>query len=220
MEAVMPQLIASVEGVEIKHVFLRKDRTTLGRRPYNDIVLTNPLVSGDHCVFELHGLADVYVEDLASTNGTYLNGHMIKERQLLHNNDTLAIGNFRIQYLAASDESAYHETAEMKLDALGAAAASSALASLHASFKVLSGSSAGLEVPVVKAVSTFGNPAVSVVAVSHRRYGYYLAHLTGPVQPTLNGLAVSGEAVPLVHNDVLELAGTSMQFLLRDAVPA
>lgn len=216
----MPQLIASVEGVEIKHVFLRKDRTTLGRRPYNDIVLTNPLVSGDHCAFELHGLADVYVEDLASTNGTYLNGHMIKERQLLHNNDTLAIGNFRIQYLAASDESAYHETAEMKLDALAAAAASSALASLHASFKVLSGSSAGLEVPVVKAVSTFGNPAVSVVAVSHRRYGYYLAHLTGPVQPTLNGLAVSGEAVPLVHNDVLELAGTSMQFLLRDAVPA
>lgn len=213
----MPQLIASVEGVEIKHVYLRKDRTTLGRRPYNDIVLNNPLVSGEHCVFELHGLADVYVEDLASTNGTYLNGHMIKARELLQDNDAIAIGNFRIQYLAASEESGYHETAEMPLDARAGLAAASAAASLHASFQVLSGSSTGLEVPVVKAVSTFGNPAVSVVAVSHRRYGYYVAHLTGPVQPTLNGVAVSGEAVPLVHNDVLELAGTSMQFLLRDS---
>lgn len=215
----MPQLIASVEGVEIKHVYLRKDRTTLGRRPYNDIVLNNPLVSGEHCVFGLHGLADVYVEDLSSTNGTYLNGQMIKSRQQLHDNDAIAIGNFRIQYLAASEESGYHETAEMKLDAHAASALSSTSASLQASFKVLSGSSTGLEVPVVKAVSTFGNPSVSVVAVSHRRYGYYVAHLTGPVPPTLNGLAVSGEAVALVHGDVLELAGTSMQFVLRDNGP-
>ena len=209
----MPQLIASVEGVEIKHVYLRKDRTTLGRRPYNDIVLNNLLVSGEHCVFELHGLADVYVEDLGSTNGTYLNGHMIKSRELLHDNDAIAIGNFRIQYLAASEESGYHETAEMKLDVLAAPGASGAL---HASFKVLSGSSAGLEVPVVKAVTTFGQPDVSVVAVSHRRYGFYVAHMTGTVQPTLNGFPVGAEAVPLVHNDVLELAGTSMQFLLKD----
>lgn len=210
----MPQLITSVEGVEIKHVYLRKDRTLLGRRPYNDIVLNNPLVSGEHCVFELHGLADVYVEDLGSTNGTYLNGHMIKSRELLHDNDAIAIGNFRIQYLAASEESGYHATTAMKLEAQAAPAAS---AGLHASFKVLSGSSAGLEVPVVKAVTTFGQPDVSVVAVSHRRYGFYVAHMTGTIQPTLNGLPVGAEAVPLVHNDVLELAGTSMQFLLKDS---
>jgi len=209
----MPQLIASVEGVEIRHLYLRKDRTTLGRKPHNDIVFNNPVVSGEHCVFELHGLADVYVEDLASTNGTYLNGKMIKARQLLHDNDAIAIGNFRIQYLAASEESGYHETAEMKLDAL---APSAAPGSLHASFKLLSGSSAGLEVPVVKAVTTFGQPDVSVVAVSHRRYGYYVAHLTGTIAPTLNGKPVGAEALPLVHNDVLELAGTSMQFLLKD----
>lgn len=209
----MPQLIASVEGVEIKHVYLRKDRTTLGRRPYNDIVLNNLLVSGEHCVFELHGLADVYVEDLGSTNGTYLNGHMIKSRELLHDNDALVIGNFRIQYLAASEESGYHETAAMKLDAHAVPGASGAV---HASFRLLSGSSAGLEVPVVKAVTTFGQPDVSVVSVSHRRYGFYVAHLTGAVPPTLNGLVIGAEAVPLAHNDVLELAGTSMQFLLKD----
>ncbi|MDP3827664.1 MAG: FHA domain-containing protein, partial [Polaromonas sp.] len=151
----MPQLIASVEGVEIKHVHLRKDRTTLGRRPHNDIVFNNLVVSGEHCVFELEGLADVYVEDLGSTNGTYINGKMIKSRQLLHDNDIIAIGNFRIQYLSASEDSGYHETAAMKLDDHATPGGSG---TLHASFKVLSGSSAGLEVPVVKAVTTFGKP--------------------------------------------------------------
>jgi hypothetical protein len=207
----MPQLIASVEGVEIKHVYLRKDRTTLGRRPHNDIVFNNLVVSGEHCVFELQGLADVYVQDLGSTNGTYINGKMIKSRQLLHDHDVIAIGNFRIQYLAASEESGFHETTAMKLDAQAAPG------TLHASFKVLSGSSAGLEVPVVKAVTTFGRPGVSVVAVSHRRIGFYVAHLNGDIAPTLNGQALGADAVALAPNDVLELAGTSMQFLLKDA---
>ena len=66
----MPQLLVSVEGVQVKHLHLTKDRTTLGRKPGNDIVLDNAAVSGQHCVFELRGLADVYVEDLGSTNGT------------------------------------------------------------------------------------------------------------------------------------------------------
>lgn len=209
----MPQLIASVEGVEIKHVYLHKDRTTLGRKPHNDIVFNNPVVSGEHCVFDLQGLADVYVEDLASTNGTYINGKMIKSRQLLHDNDIIAIGSFRIQYLAASEDSGYHETAAMKLEAHAVPGGGGAL---HASFKVLSGSSAGLEVPVVKAVTTFGKPDVSLVAVSHRRYGYYVTHMAGDVRPTLNGLSIGTDAVPLAHNDVLELAGTSMQFLLKE----
>src|SRR6185369_15510782 len=87
----MPQLIASVEGVEIKHVYLQKDRTTLGRSADNDIVLDNMLVSGHHCAFELHGLADVFVEDLRSTNGTYINGKMVKQRQKLNDGEVIAI---------------------------------------------------------------------------------------------------------------------------------
>src|SRR3954452_6438747 len=98
----MPQLIASVEGVQIKHVYLQKDRTTLGRHPDNDIVLDNMVVSGRHCIFELKGLADVFIEDLGSTNGTYINGKMVK-RQPLRDGETIAIGNFRIRYLVESE---------------------------------------------------------------------------------------------------------------------
>ena len=100
----MPQLIATVQGVEVKHVHLHKKRTTLGRKADNDIVLDNMVVSGEHCVFELEGLADVYLQDLGSTNGTYVNDRMVKERTRLHDGDVIAIGPYRIKYLQASEE--------------------------------------------------------------------------------------------------------------------
>jgi hypothetical protein len=81
---------------------------------------------------------------------------------------------------------------------------------------VLNGSSAGLEVPVVKAVTTFGKPGVTVVAVSHRRTGFFVAHLDGDVVPTLNGRVLGDDPVLLSDRDVLELAGTRMQFQLRE----
>jgi hypothetical protein len=204
----MPQLIASVEGVEIKHVYLHKDRTTLGRSADNDIVFDNMVVSGHHCVFELRGLADVYIEDLHSTNGTYINGQMV-HRQRLHDGEVIAIGNFRIQYLTASERpSGFNETTAMKIDPTARPA--------HAVFQVISGSSAGLEMPVVKAVTTFGKPGVSVVAVSHRRDGYYVAHLDGDLKPTLNGDAIAAEPVLLSNHDVLELAGNRMLFRIQE----
>lgn len=206
----MPQLIASVQGVEIKHVYLQKDRTTLGRAPDNDIVFDNMVVSGHHCVFELKGLADVYIEDLRSTNGTYIDGKMVK-RQRLHDGDVIAIGNFRIQYREATERpSQFGETAAMKLDAAGMPRA------LHAAFQVLNGSSAGLEMPVVKAVTTFGKPGACVVSVSHRREGYFVGHLDGESAPTLNGDRIGPDPVMLSNNDVLEIAGTRMLFQLKD----
>lgn len=206
----MPQLIASVEGVEVKHVFLHKDRTTLGRKTSNDIVLDNLAVSGEHCVFELHGLAEVYIEDLRSTNGTFVNNRKVT-RQKLNDGDLIAIGRFRIQYLTASEQpSQYSETSAIKLDATGTPAQP------HASLQVLTGSSSGLEVPVVKAVTTFGKPGISVVAISHRRTGYYVAHLDGPEKPTLNGAPIDDDGTLLSNHDVLELAGTKLLFLLKE----
>lgn len=204
----MPQLIASVEGVEVKHVYLTKDRTTLGRRADNDIVLDNPAVSGQHCVFELKGLADVFIEDLGSTNGTFVNNVRV-QRHKLEDEDVIAISRFRIRYRSATEESGFGATAAMTL---GATPHLPPPAS--ASFKVLDGSSAGLQVPVVKAVTTFGKPGVSVIAVSHRRTGYFAAHLDGAQVPQINGKPLGRDPVLLASEDVIELAGTRMQFQL------
>jgi hypothetical protein len=204
----MPQLIVTVEGVEVKHVYLAKDRTTLGRAADNDIVLQNPAVSGHHCVFELKGLADVFVEDLGSTNGTFVNNARVR-RQQLQDEDVVAVSSFRIRFLTATADSGFGATAAMTLGPTPHLPPPA-----HASFRVLSGSSAGLEVPVNKAVSTFGQPGVAVIAVSHRRTGYYAAHLDGPQVPQLNGRPMGHDPVLLAHEDVLELAGTRMQFML------
>ena len=205
----MPQLIATVQGVEVRHVYLHKDRTTLGRKPGNDIVFDSMAVSGQHCAFDLMGVADVYVEDLGSTNGTYVNNRVVKERTRLQDGDVLAVGPYRINYLQASEEpSGFGATQAMALEGQPPL--------LHASFRVMSGSSAGLEVPVVKAVTTFGKPGVAVVSVAHRRTGFFVTHLAGEDKPLLNGRALGEDPVLLSDRDILELAGTRMLFQLRE----
>ena len=169
------------------------------------------------------GIADVFVGDLGSINGTYVNGHMIKSREKLHDRDVNAIGNFRIQFLASSEHEPaevpnHEETTAMSISALHSLGFEGTSGARQASLKVLSGSSEGLEVPVVKAVTTFGQPGVAMVSISHRRNGYFVVRVDGDGPSTLNGMPIGDQAVPLEHHDVLELAGTAMEFLLKEAV--
>lgn len=211
----MPQLIASVEGITVKHIDLENHRTTLGRKSHNNIVLDSIVVSGEHCVFELHDVDEVIVEDLKSTNGTYINGRAIKSRQLLRDNDLITIGNFNLLFRVDPVPAAglaVPSTMTMSLASLGLPGTS---ASLLASIQLLSGLSTGLEVPLLKAVTTFGHASGTVVAISHRRSGYYVAHMTGKTLPLLNGKPLGEEAQSLAHGDVLNLAGDEMKFILK-----
>ena len=210
----MPQLIATVEGVEIMRVSLKKPKTTLGRKRHNDIVLDNMVVSGEHCVFEIDDARDVHVKDMGSTNGTHLNGRLIRSRELLRDNDAIGIGNFKIQYVAAIEARprvARDDTKTMSLDSIGFPGTSGVK---QAALKVLSGSSAGLDVPITKAVTTFGQPGTAVMSVLHRRDGYYVGCMGDRVPVLLNGVAIGKETRSLSHGDVLDLSGTQMEFRL------
>ena len=67
----MPKVIVSIDGVVIKEVQLTQERTTLGRRPYNDIVIDNLAVSGEHAVLHMHlATQAAELEDVGSTNGS------------------------------------------------------------------------------------------------------------------------------------------------------
>src|SRR3954462_14810902 len=112
----MPKMIVSIDGVVIKEVQLTKDRTTLGRRPYNDIVIDNLAVSGEHAVLQMSG-NEVYLEDLNSTNGTYVNGKAVK-KQLLQNNDTVEIGKYKIKYLNEAAGPSFEKTMIIKAGAV------------------------------------------------------------------------------------------------------
>lgn len=93
----MPKMIVSIDGVVIKEVQLTKDRTTLGRRPYNDIVIDNLAVSGEHAAI-VTILHDSFLEDLDSTNGLEVNGVPTK-KHFLQNNDLIEIGKYKLKYI-------------------------------------------------------------------------------------------------------------------------
>jgi hypothetical protein len=208
----MAELVVSIDGVETQHVHVQKERTTIGRRHHNDVALSDLSVSGTHCVLEREGAAGgVWVKDLNSTNGTFLNGERV-QRHRLEDQDVLSIGIYRVQYLATPAPADMGHTSPMKLEDLGAPGTAGAM---HASLLVLSGTSAGLEVPLVKTVTTFGKPGVAVLAISHRRHGYFAARVEGGDQPALlNGRPLGAVAQPLSDQDMLELAGTAMRFVL------
>ena len=211
----MPKMIVSIDGVVIKEVQLTKDRTSLGRRPYNDIVIDNLAVSGEHAVLQMSG-NEVFVEDLNSTNGTYLNGKAVKKQQL-NNGDTVEIGKYKIKYVNEAANAGFEKTMIIKAGSAGLAAAPAAplAAGSGAAIKVMSGAAAGREVALVKVVTTIGKPGVAVAAITRRPQGFVVAHVEGDTRPTLNGSPIGAEPVSLKNGDVLELAGTQMQFLQR-----
>lgn len=251
----MGKLVVSLDGVVIKEVQITKDKTTLGRRPYNDIVIDNLAVSGEHAVMQLVG-SDVFIEDLNSTNGTYINGKAVK-KQLLNHNDTVEIGKYKIKFI--KDEAPdYEKTMIMRpgmvppanpfVGQSGVAAASSSGPSTSpgglgapaaapapsfgntltgglasgfgglapqqpASIKVLNGAAAGREVALTKVVTTVGKPGVQVASITKRPGGYVFAHVEGTSRPTVNNNPVGNEPLQLRSGDVIELAGTQMQFI-------
>ena len=214
----MPKMIVSIDGVVIKEVQLTKDRTTLGRRPYNDIVIDNLAVSGEHAVLQMAG-NEVHLEDLNSTNGTYINGKAVK-KQLLQNNDTVEIGKYKIKYINEVPGATFEKTMIMKPGTVpppvtkpGADAPAADLSAVNGAIKVLSGAAAGREVPLVKVVTTIGKPGVAVAAITKRPHGFVVAHVEGSNKPTLNGTPIGAEPVTLKNGDLLELAGTQMQFV-------
>ena len=223
----MPRMIVSIDGVVIKEVQLTKERTTLGRRPYNDIVIDNLAVSGEHAVIHMAD-HDVEVEDLGSTNGTYVNTKAVK-RQELRNGDTLEVGKYKIRFLQDAEGQNFEKTMVFKpgmippMAPAGPAVWAASPAAerppapavpppVSAVIRVMSGAATGREVVLQKVVTTIGKPGVAVASITRRHQGFVLAHVEGPDMPLLNGESITAAPVPLKNGDRLELAGTQMQF--------
>jgi len=209
----MPKVIVSFDGAVITEHTLLKERTTVGRRPFNDIVIDNLAVSGQHLAF-LMTPSEVLVEDLNSTNGTYVNGKVAR-KQALKDGDLLEVGKYKIKFVndvprGVSEEPVRPKTAS---PAVGASAVADVPGLLKGAIKVLSGAAAGREVPLVKTVTTFGKPGVAVAAITRGDRSFSVHHVEGGGNPMLNGAALGSEPQPLKHGDQIELAGTRMQFI-------
>jgi predicted component of type VI protein secretion system len=118
----MAKLILSLDGQLIKEFTLSKERTTIGRKPHNDIQIDNLAVSGEHAII-MTILNDSFLEDLGSTNGTLVNGQPVK-KHFLQSNDTIEIGKYKLRYMneapASMSQSEFEKTMVLRTPAAAA----------------------------------------------------------------------------------------------------
>lgn len=239
----MAKLILSMDGLVLKEVQLTKERTTIGRRPHNDIVIDNLAVSGEHAVI-VTILNDSFLEDLGSTNGTMVNGQPIK-KHFLQNNDVVELGKYKLKYLTESKTGEFDKEAARRVPTPTPAVtqadmvaptsltpaytprppspapspAEQALAQgatqKQACIQILNGANAGKELMLSKALTTLGRPGVQVAVITRRPQGFYITHVEGNNHPVVNGKTLGTEAYALNDHDVIELSGTKMEFFYK-----
>jgi hypothetical protein len=81
---------------------MNKERYTIGRLPDNDIRIDNAAVSGHHSLI-INILNDSFLEDLNSTNGTYVNGKLIKKHALQHG-DVITVGHHQLRFVEDDEQ--------------------------------------------------------------------------------------------------------------------
>lgn len=233
----MAKLILSMDGLVLKEIQLNKERLSIGRKPHNDIQIDNLAISGDHAVV-VTILADSFLEDLNSTNGTLVNGQPIK-KHFLRNNDIIELGKYKLKYLAdlqagaaASDfeknaairSGQLKMPSELQLEPTDSITRSSVgLASqpkppapaAGAAIQLLNGPNAGRELELTKTLTTLGKPGLQVAVIARRPHGFFITHVEGRQFPVVNGRSLDAQAHPLGDHDVIEIAGIKMEFFLK-----
>ena len=100
----MARLVLSLDGQILAEYNMNKERYTIGRLPDNDIRIDNPAVSGHHSLI-INILNDSFLEDLNSTNGTYVNGKLIKKHALQHG-DVITVGHHQLRFVDQVEDDA------------------------------------------------------------------------------------------------------------------
>jgi hypothetical protein len=200
----MARLMLSLDGSILAEYNMNKERYTIGRLPDNDIRIDNPAVSGHHSLI-INILNDSFLEDLNSTNGTYVNGKLIKKHAMQHG-DVITVGHHQLRFVDSQDGEAEQDEFEKTMvitpssqgeerirrvgvavdqaaKAVAAAAPKrsgvpdNATALPKAKLQVLSGAFAGRELELTKALTTLGRPGVQVAAITRRAEGYFIVHV-------------------------------------------
>jgi pSer/pThr/pTyr-binding forkhead associated (FHA) protein len=235
----MAKLVLRFNGEYVKEYELDKEVHTIGRKPDNDIHIDNLAVSGNHAKL-LTILNDSFIEDLGSTNGTFVNGEKVS-KHALHGGETIVIGKHELKYentSAENGESEFEKTMIIRPDTEGmpeteeadkgieksigkiaadlASAGSNTTGPGPAKLRLMSGANSGKELQLTKILTTLGRPGVQVAAITRRPKGYFLIVVDAGKDnkmPLVNDSEI-GKQHPLSDGDVIEVAGVKMGFNL------
>ncbi len=226
----MNRLLVSVDGEADREIVLTRQETTIGRKPHNDIVIDHLAVSSQHAVLRSDH-DELWVEDLKSTNGTYVNGQAVSRRRLWHR-DVIEVGKVRLEVRldrpacvdTSTDESRSADRTRALEHATGRNEPGTALDSgvpdaggsaEVARIRVLDGPGAGREVLLTRERTTLGKPGVLVVAIERVGMSHLVSQVEGLRQALVNGRAIGSLGLALGNGDVIELAGTRIVFVTR-----
>ena len=214
----MPKLMLKFEAAFIREIKLDKPSFALGRKPDNDIVLDNAAISGHHCkMYESGGVW--FVEDMNSTNGTFVNGKKTLKAGLKPG-DTITLVKYSLVF---SDEAAAPQAVEQPLPPqkqktpLGALEVLANPADARKDFELTAlstyiGKSAQAAIPY-KSGGLFGGGPELALVITMRPEGYYL----NPIKEDYakyNGNPL-GEKVMLKDDDTFEVGATRFRFFLK-----
>ncbi len=225
----MAKLVLSRDGSIVQQRFIDRGQVSVGRESHNDIVIDDPMVSREHATIVPIG-NDHILEDLASANGTIVNGVRVPRRILQHG-DVIELGAFNLRYLNPRSASEIDLERTMLIPALpgtrgaandgaGPAPAEPRVPTTHAArirfprarVRMLAGPRAGGTIELDRVVATFGKPGKQLAVITRRPYGYFVTHVEGRRTARVNGRPLGRATRPLERGDVLDVGGERLEF--------
>lgn len=127
----MSKLILSIDDAILKEIVLNRERMTIGRKPHNDIQIDNLAISGEHAVIiTVNG--DSFLEDLNSTNGTFVNGQAIR-KHFLQSGEVITLGKYSLKYVSDALPAQHNDNFERTMIFRPGTAAIAAMATMASS---------------------------------------------------------------------------------------
>jgi len=217
----MAKLILTLDGAVIREYEIDKDSISIGRKHGNDIQLNDLTISARHALVTVMG-ENTYVDDLGSTNGTLLNGARIAKSQLQHG-DTIQTGNYQFTFFSEENND-YEPTMFIRAEIEDTQVIDTSTASLAAkgerlaAVRIINGPMAKKVLELRKPFNTLGFNGHKLAMISRNLDGYSItaikmANNDNTVKPPLlNKQPLTLEPSVLKDWDILELAGTKMEF--------
>lgn len=227
----------------LKEIPLEEPQLTVGRKPDNDLVIDNPAVSGHHARI-VKDEGGFFIEDLGSTNGTFLNDAKI-QKQKLKNTDRVSVGKHALIFQdevapppppppakeGDSDKTMILDTAKQKelMKALGTVKTGvmSAKEEKVGWLTVATGDTDKKEYELTGRLNVIGKEDTASVKLtgwlapknaallSRRGPAYFVSLPEGAKKITVNGEAVQGQR-ELQDGDIIVVAGVHFHFSLKE----
>lgn len=187
-----PEVVIELRGEELCRVPLTDAAVVIGRDPSADVHLDDRALSRKHARVERRGAA-IWVVDLGSANGTFINGERVDEAYRLHADDVVGVGHYRV-----------------RIDGVEEAKADTPVLTLYGPEGTHRFALVGEEIVVGRSANC--DISISHKSISRRHVriltqnGAFFVEDLGSANPAvLNGETLSSKPVPFRVGDLLEI---------------